>query len=435
MKNFDWKRIALIIGFIFLVFLFGYLLFRFFFAPTPPPPSPPVPPTPAPAPVGGLRPGEVRVIPPIVKEKPAPGPNEPTITPTGGVVTPAEERAAAISAQETARDPLNNPLPVRKIQEDNNINPQIASDGKSVVTFDSYTGEFLRIKPDGTPEKMTDKTFVGAEKIAWSPQGDKAAMKFLDLSTVVYDFDKQKQYVLPEHWNDIQFSPDGAQLALKSVSKSPENRWFVLTNPDGSGPRLIAPMSDRNGTFEVSWSPSDQIVGFYRKGEDMDRQKIYFIGKNDENFKSMIVNGQGIINQWSPDGNRLLYSGYTMGSKLKPELWIVDALGDAIGSNQKFLGVQTWADKCTFANVTILYCAVPKELVRGAGIIRDVGDVGEDEIYKINTANGFKERIATFDTKHTISKLILSSDQSILYFTEKDTGSIFQVQLYQRPQS
>jgi dipeptidyl aminopeptidase/acylaminoacyl peptidase len=433
MKNFDWKRIALIIGFIFFVFLFGYLLYRFFFAPAPPPapPTPPTPPSPAPI---GLRPGEKRAVPPLVKEeKPLPGPNEATITPIGEVLPPAAIPPEEFR-QETARDPLNNAIPVTRIQEDRNINPRIANDGKSIITFDSYTGEFLRIQPDGTPEKMTDKTFVGAEKITWSPQGDKVAMKFIDLSTVVYDFKKQKQYVLPEHWNELTFSPDGEQIAFKSIPKAPENRWVVLTNPDGSGPKLIAPMSDRNGTFEVSWSPSDQIVAYYRKAEDQDRQKIYFVGKNDENFKSMIVNGQEIVSQWSPDGNRFLYSGYTLDSALKPELWIVDALGDSIGSNQRFLGVQTWADKCTFANATILYCAVPKELVRGAGIIRTVGDTAEDEIYKINTASGYKERIATFDTKHTIEKLILSQDQSILYFTDKETGAIFQVQLYQRPQ-
>ncbi|MBI2644885.1 hypothetical protein HYW94_01765 [Candidatus Uhrbacteria bacterium] len=434
MKNFDWKRIALIIGFIFLVFLFAFLLYRFFFAPSPPPPPPPPSPKELPIPTG-LKTGKERIVPPGIKKppKPPPGPNEPIITPIG------EPSPTFISekkpVQEMARDPLNNPLPVKQVQEDRNINPQIAPDGKGVQTFDSYTGEFLHIKPDGTSEKLTDKIFVGAEKVTWSPQGDKAVMKFIDLSTVLYDFEKKKQYVLPEHWNEFKFSPDGEKIAFKSVPKAPENRWIVTTNPDGSGPQLIAPMSDRNGTFEISWSPSDQIVAYYRVGEDASRQKIYFVGKNDENFKSMIVNGRDIVSQWSPNGDRLLYSGYTMDSGLKPDLWIVDALGDSIGGNQRFLGVQTWADKCTFASNTILYCAVPKELVRGAGVLRTVGDAGEDDIYKINTFSGYKELIATFDTKHTISKLMLSDDQSILYFTEKDSGTIFQVQLYQRPQS
>lgn len=433
MKNFNWKRIALILGFIFIVILFAYLLYRFFFAT---PPAPPIVPPPAEElpPVTGLIPGERRISPPSLIEKkvrPAPGPNEAIITPTEEITVPPTERALVL---ETARDPLNNPLPVRQIQEDMNINPQLASDGRSIATFDSYTGEFLRIQPDGTPERMTDKTFVGAEKVTWSPDSTKAVMKFIDLSTVVYDFEKKKQYVLPEHWDEFTFSPDGKQLAFKSIPKAPENRWIVITNPDGSGPQLIAPMGDRNGTFEVSWSPSDQIVAYYRRGEDRDRQKIYFVGKYDENFKSMIVNGRSIVSQWSPGGEQLLYSGYTVDSELKPELWIIDAIGDSIGSNQRFLGVQTWADKCTFADTSTLYCAVPKELIRGAGLIRAAGDTGEDEIYKINTTNGYKERIASFDVKHTIQKIILSSDQSILYFVDKDSGNIFQIQLYQRPQ-
>jgi hypothetical protein len=82
------------------------------------------------------------------------------------------------------------------------------------------------------------------------------------------------------------------------------------------------------------WLIGRQIVRLsrlFQDASDYNRQQIYFIGLNHENFKSLVVQGRGFQSKWSADGNQLLYSVYTDVNEYKPSLWISNASGDSIG--------------------------------------------------------------------------------------------------------
>lgn len=413
----DWKRILLIIGFLILIGGLGYLIYLFFFAV----PSPTTPVTNQPVlnvglPIGG--PARPPTLPPGV-------PTEPTRV----ALPPVQEGAPIPELPETASESKGGPVQTREIQSDRNLAPTIASDGINAVTFDIYDGTFYRITPDGKQEKLTDQTFVGAEEVQWSPDAQKAVIGFIDESNIIYDFKEKKQFTIPKHWESFDFSPTGNKIAFKSLGDDPENRFLVIANDDGSGARAIEPIGERAGLFDVSWSPSGQVIALGREGIDANRQRLFFLGPNHERYTSAVVEGRGIQTQWSTEGNRLLYSGYSASSQLKPELWIMDALGDSIGQNRKKLGVQTWAHKCVFADNNTLYCAVPLELAPGAGVLPSDGDVGEDHIYKIDLATGSKVKIAEPQEMHTMEQLVISKDQSVLYFTDKNTGKLYSIKL------
>ncbi len=72
----------------------------------------------------------------------------------------------------------------------------------------------------------------------------------------------------------------------------------------------------------------------------------------------MVVEGRDFREKWSPTGQKMLYSVYSIRSNFKPELWIVNAEGNNIGTGRKLLNLSTWADKCTFADDRFVYCAV-----------------------------------------------------------------------------
>ncbi|MBI4272808.1 hypothetical protein HY621_03075 [Candidatus Uhrbacteria bacterium] len=413
----DWKRIALIIGFIFIVGIIGYLIYLFFFAPPPIPPTPPIPPIVRPGfPDGGR--GQPPVIPPEILTEP-----------TKITLPPTEEVVTAPQLPETATEAHGGPVQTTVIQSDRNLDPVLSSDGQNVVSFDMYDGIFYRITPNGKSEKLTDQTFVGAEEVQWSPDASKAVIGFIDESNIIYDFEQKKQFTIPKHWEEFDFSPSGKQIVFKSLGDDVDNRFLAIANDDGSGARAVEAAGRRAGLFEPSWSPSGQIISLFREGIDGNRQRLYFIGKNGENFKSAVVEGRGVETQWTPRGDKLLYSGYSGTSQFKPELWIIDALGDSIGENRRKLEVQTWADKCGFAGDETLYCAVPTTLEKGAGIMRSIGDVGEDHLYRIDLATGSKTKIAEPDGRHTIDKVIVSKDQTTLFFTDKDTGKLFSIKL------
>jgi hypothetical protein len=170
-------------------------------------------------------------------------------------------------------------------------------------------------------------------------------------------------------------------------------------------------------------------VATYTKGLDFDRQEVLFIGLNGENFKSTTVEGRGLTYEWSKTGDRLLYSVYNTASNMKPLLWIVDAQGDTINENRQSLGINTWADKCTFASNTEIYCAVPTNLENGSGLVRSLADDNSDELYKIDLATGVKELIATPDGSYNVNNIIVDDAQSKLTFSDKNTGLLYQIKL------
>lgn len=414
----NWKRILLIVGFIAFVILFAVILYFLFFATRPKPATPPaevIPVTGLPSIEGKER------IPSSRPQQQAVPPSE-TALPEGVIPIAPELPATAAESQ-------GGPVRMALVQTNKSIGNTLAADGESLITFDANSGLAYRIKPDGSSERLTDKTFAGAYNVEWSPQADRAVFQFPDNSNIVYDFNRSKTFVLPKHWDKLRFSPDGSQLVFKSLGDDPQNQWLAVSNIDGTGARGVENMGDKAGLFTASWSPSDQIVGSFRDGVSYDRQKIYFIGKNKESFDSTTIEGRGFEYIWSPLGDKILYSVYSSASEYIPELWIMDAIGNSIGTNKRHITIQTWAHKCTFTDNDYAYCAVPKELIIGAGLLPSYGDAGEDVIYKLDLTTGTKTKIAEPPEKHTISKIVVSRDESVLYFTDKDTGQIFKIDL------
>jgi hypothetical protein len=167
----------------------------------------------------------------------------------------------------------------------------------------------------------------------------------------------------------------------------------------------------------------------YTKGVDFNRQEIYFVGLNGENFKSTMIEGRGLETQWSTTGDRLLYSVYSTRDNLNPRLWLVDASGDTINNNRRSFDLQTWASKCTFASNTEIYCAVPETLERGSGLYPELADKTKDDLYKIDLSAGTKKLIAVPDGAYNISQVLVDENQDYLYFTDKQTDLIYKIKL------
>jgi Tol biopolymer transport system component len=253
--------------------------------------------------------------------------------------------------------------------------------------------------------------------------GAKSAQNLFD------NIEKSKQVTLPKHWEDFNFSNNGDKLAMKSLGMDKDSRYLAIANSDGSGGKIIEYIGENDKRVYPSWSPNNQIVAMYTEGLDYDRQTVYFLGLNNENFKSTVIPGRGFQQQWSPNGDRLLYSVYYSENQMKPMLWIVDATGSQIGENRQMLNVQTWAEKCTFSGNSELYCAVPTSLDYGAGFLPSLADQIPDQIYKINTKTGAKQLVAVPDQDITISNLFVDASGNNLYFTNKNSGSINKIKL------
>jgi hypothetical protein len=308
------------------------------------------------------------------------------------------------------------------------LDPTVSSDG-GIRYYNKDDGHFYKLDDNGKAVKMSDKVFHEADSVTWSPSGDKAIISYPDKSKIMYNFSTDKQVTLPSYWQDFSFSGDSEQIVAKSIGLDVENNWLIVSGSDGSKATALEDIGANADTVYPSWSPNNQIVAMYTKGVDFNRQEIYFVGLNGENFKSTLVEGRGLQTQWSTAGDTLLYSVYNTADEMKPRLWIVDATADSIGENRRSFNLQTWASKCTYATDTEIYCAVPEELQAGAGMFPELADQTKDNLYKIDLATGTQKLIAIPNGAYNISQILVPEDQKTLYFTDKSTQLIYKVEL------
>lgn len=305
----------------------------------------------------------------------------------------------------------------------------IAPDGKDIISYDRVTGKFVRISPEGKVSYMSDKVFYSVEKITWSSNKTEAILEYPDGANIVYNFKTQKQITLPKQWEDFSFSPLNDQIVAKNLDANPENSWLVISDSRGTNIKPVERLGENGDKVHNNWSPDDKIVAMYEESKDFDRQNLYFIGQNQENFPLTIIEGRGFEGQWTKTGDKLLYSVYNSTSNFNPVLWTVTAQGENMSQFRKKLNISTWASKCSFFDNENIYCAVPESLPEGSGIFPDVADDIPDNIYKINITTGAKKFIARPSDNATVENIFISEDETSLYYTDKATGLLKKINL------
>lgn len=405
-----YKKIFLGIGFLLVVAIIGYLIFALFFTPSPAPereaPTGEDATSTAGLPTSETGPGQ------IVKEGEE-----------GGL----ETEKSGEPSQEKEREKGEEDTDV--ISDSPVVGPSVGSDGKGVQYYNKNDGHFYKLEEDGETKILSDKTFHNVEKVNWAPNKNKAVLEYPDGSNIIYDFQQERQISIPNHWEDFSFSPSGQELAFKSMGMSPDNRWLVVSDSEGGKTQAIEKIGRNADKVETSWSPNNQIIGFHTEGNGFDSQKVYFIGKNDENFKSITVPGRGLEHKWSEKGDKMLYSVYSQREDMKPELWTTNTDLSSMGSGRKSLNINTWAHKCVFSGNNEAYCGVPEELDRGSGIFKEKSTQTNDDLYKINLETGVKELISDMEGNYSMNNLQISEDGKELYFTNDKTGKLHKIEI------
>jgi len=404
-----YKKIFLVVGFLLTIILLGYLIYTTFFKQlitTPDDNSQQTSTSTGSLPIANNGTST------IINEK-----NDSNILPQTGSVARTDD---------VARGGITK---VKEINETASIGTTLDPNGTDLKYYNKEDGKFYRLNEAGDKVLLSDKVFHNVENVTWAGTKNKAVLEYPDGANIVYDFDADKQVTLPAHWKDFEFSPNSDKLVMKSIGRDENNRWLAISNDDGSQTRTIEPIGAKDASVYPSWSPNNQTIAMYTEGVDFDRQEVFFVGLNGENFKSTIIDGRGFQQKWSPTGDRLLYSVYSSENNNNPNLWIVNAQGESISQNKKNLNVSTWANKCSFANSVTVYCAVPETLAEGSGLFPELADSTKDNLYKINTLTGQKTLIAVPDGVYTISSIIISKDEKNLYFTDKKSEGTFQVKL------
>lgn len=309
----------------------------------------------------------------------------------------------------------------------------LTADG-TLQYYNENDGKFYKIV-DGDMVALSDREFPNVENVIWSPKDEEAILEFPDGTNIFYDFKNEAQSTLPREGQGFGFSGSGEQIGYKFLTNNADENWLVVSSPKGENSFAVEHIGDANpDDVLVKWSPDNSRVAMYRQSITMENEEIYFIGAGDENFLSLKVDGRGFEGQWSPSGEKLVYNVYNAAGGYRPELWITNAAVNEIGINNKKIGLNTWASKCTFsASGANAYCAVPIYLKQGSGIYPEIAANVPDVIYKINTITGYKQMIAIPTNSlgiglFTAEKLILSPKEDVLYM-QNTLGGINEIKL------
>jgi len=310
---------------------------------------------------------------------------------------------------------------------------ELAVDGRSINFYNTMDNKFYTLSADGQqPILLSNQEFFEVQDAIWSWDRNSAIILYPDGNKILYDFSKDKQITLSANLHEPVFSNNN-QVAYKHIEQGSSNNWIAITDLNTSRASLVEAMGENYDQVQINWSPTNQVVALYSEPTGINSSEVFFIGLAGENFKSLEVEGSQFMGFWSPSGRRLLYSTVSDNNNYNPQLWIADAEGDNIGRNKFNLGLSTWADKCVFADEKTVYCAVPKELGRGAGLFADLKPATDDLIYKIDLTTGYSQMIADPQSdevsKFTIDKIKISRDGRYLFFSDESTRKVYRLQL------
>lgn len=322
---------------------------------------------------------------------------------------------------------------IKPVLNEEVFKPTLAADGENSIYYDSNSGHFYQTDNLGNKELLTEQTFLGVDEINWAPTKNKAIIEYLDGFKVMYDFEKEEQYTLPKNWQDFSWNSTGDKIAFQSISKYEENTWLATSNADGTQSKPIEHVGKNADKVTVSWSPNNQVIAFSETGDPRGvwEQEILLIGQNQENFKSMVIDGRRFEPKWSPQGDKIIYSVYSAETGYLPHLYLVDAQGEQIGSNKKDTGLATWARKCTFSkDGETVYCAVPRDLPEGAGMVEELAENSKDDFYKIDVNTGRVSFLAEGALGgYNVRDIYLSQEEDLLYFVDKDINRLRYIRL------
>ena len=399
------KRVLMIAGFLLITIGIGFLIYRVFFK--------------------AAVPGEAPQLYPAYQ-----GQLPQAASGTGALGTDTEpgtlNPATGLPYTEPSTEPGQLDERTRVLNPNVNNFISLSGDKNGIRSYNPVDGKFYKISDNGTSVPLSAQTFFNVQDVDWGNKTDKAVLSYPDGSKIMYDFTSDEQVTLPKNWEDFKFAPQDNQIAAKSIGNNESNRFLVIARPDGSNAELVAELGQNQDKVHVSWSPNDQTVAYSFTGDPIgfDRQAIVMVGKHQENFKNLIVEGRGFVPNWSPTGNNLLYSVYNANDDYKPTLWISGANGDSINANRRSIQLNTWADKCAWQNENSIICAVPTSLSIGAGLQRELFANVPDNIYRIDLQSGATVNLGQPAGNPTISSVVLSPDSSALYYNDRSTASL-----------
>jgi hypothetical protein len=318
--------------------------------------------------------------------------------------------------------------------------PDFSNSNDALVYYDQQNQSFYRVNDDGSIFKMSDNKFYSVVDVVWSPTKNQALIEYPEdanvaYNKILYDFDQDRALTsFQKEMKDFNFSNNGENISAKWIGDYRDHNYLVTSDIYGNGFKFVEPIVDKQDDVQTIWSPDSEILATYRETFDGDRQEIFFINENNKNLKSLVVDGRGFEAKWSPKGNKIVYSVFNSRTDYSPTLWIANGQGDGLGGGKRYVGLNTWIDKCDFSqnNSDLIYCAVPDYLPQGSAWYPELAKDVPYHIYRVDINTGRKEKVAdpiVNGARVSIDEIHLGEDDQVLYYTNESDGHLYSIDL------
>lgn len=225
---------------------------------------------------------------------------------------------------------------------------------------------------------------------------------------------------LPDNIASIAVSPDSKELA--SLLDNQDGGTINTTNATGGSKKELL----KSGLKEwiLSWPYQNSIFAQTKPSGSVPGY-LYKIDRNERRLRKVVGGINGLTSSVSPSGKTIIYSE---SSENKFTLKILNTVNGKVSDT----GLSILPEKCVWLKNEDLVCAgnstVPQAVYPDAwyaGIISF-----SDQIYKIYTNNNiFDVLYDGADKSFDMTNLKIDEDRGLLYFTDKQTGLLWQFSL------
>ena len=333
--------------------------------------------------------------------------------------------------------------PLRQLSTDPiSGNILINKDGKSIVRYIlRANGNIYESYSDQTESRrLSNTTIPKVYESNWLPDGNHLILRYLKENNQTIVSFSVKINPSTSTTNEFEGGIDGNFLTedITILSVSPKGDKIFTGIPNLNG--LSAYISSPNGLnkkliFEsplVEWIsswPKDDIVTLNTKASGLLPGYLYFLNTQNGNLTKILGGINGLTSKTNSGATEVLYSDSSRGL---PKLYLFNVKS----REGKLLPWSTLPEKCAWGelNKKIIYCAVPKSFE--SGTYPDIWYQGltsfSDSVWSYNTETGASSELLNPENnnqKLDIINLMISKDDANLFFTDKTTLTLWQLNL------
>lgn len=309
------------------------------------------------------------------------------------------------------------------------VSPTLNKEGDKLLFYKKDGGGLFTSDFSGqAQEKISNLTILGLTQALWSPTKDRAAVFYLDQDILksFLHIGTSSVAILPQDVKSFSWSPDGKSLSYAIIKDGKLN----LITADSSGKNQKTTYSTPLLDAQTAWVSADKIA-FQTAPSGLATGYIFTLSRSNDAFNKITGPFYGLTSLWSTDGGKLIISlTNNQGGDLKT------AVGDSSGKLGLQLGIKTLPEKCAWASVNELYCAVPQTIL-AENIWPDdylQGKINtQDFIFYLNPDKKEQRQILGAEQNFDINNLLVSKNKDYLFFIDRNTGSLWALKLKLTP--